>query len=91
MAEHRTRVEGATIENSVACDCNTGGRGKEACQTRHFVDGAPTKVCPECGDTGEAHYLAVPVTSDMWTGFYAARRGHDDDEGGPDTCEGAKA
>lgn len=73
----------------VACDCNS--RGCIGRHTNAALEGRPSKVCPECGDTGEAHYLAVPAHSDGWVTFYAARRGHDDDAGGPDTCEGAKS
>lgn len=81
----------------IACDCNTGGRGKAACVGTHTsaaLEGKPSKVCPECGDTGEAHYLMVPVTSDGYTTFYAARRGHDDDDpatrASGEACEGSQ-
>lgn len=62
----------------IACGCNnTGCVGGH---TSAALNGVTSKVCPECGDVGETHYLMVSVASDSWPTFIGARRGHDDDD-----------
>ena len=65
-----------------ACDCK--------CPSGHEGEAAPAFICRVCGDKAEKHYLMIGAADTGRLVWYHARRGHDDDDGGPDTCEGAK-